>query len=79
MPKLTIWKLVLITCIAGFAAAAVSISHTEEASIVVPETAAQTAPQMCGVTPRPIARSYRKYTSRYLSQTPVAYTPRRSR
>lgn len=34
MPSITIWKLFLIICIAGFAAAAVSIGHAEKASII---------------------------------------------
>jgi hypothetical protein len=79
MPKLTIWKLALITCIAGFAAAAVSIGHTEEASIVAPKTAApQTAPQMCPAANRPMTRPVSTYSSRYLRQTPVSYTARRN-
>ena len=80
MPRMTIWKLVLITCIAGFAAAAVSIGHTEEASIVTTEsTAPQTTSQLCptaqGQMSRPIGPTYK----RYLRQTPVSYTARRDR
>ena len=83
MPRMTIWKLVLITCIAGFAAAAVSIGHTEEASILAPESAApQTAApqttQMCPAASRQITRPASTYTSRYLRQTPVSYTARRN-
>ena len=79
MPRMTIWKLFLITCIAGFAAAAVSIGHSEEASIMAPETAApQTAPQMCPAASRSMTRPATAYTSRYLRQTPVSYTARRN-
>ena len=78
MPKLTIWKLVLITCIAGFAAA-VSIGHSEEASIVATEIAAPHTTQLCpaaqGQMSRPIGATYK----RYLRQTPVSYTARRDR
>jgi len=76
---MTIWKLVLITCIAGFAAAAVSIGHAEKASIVATETAAPQTTQMCpaaqGQMSRPIGATYK----RYLRQTPVSYTARRDR
>ena len=79
MPRMTIWKLVLITCIAGFAAAAVSIGHAENVSIVVAETAApQTTPQQCSADSRPMTRPATAYTSRYLRQTPVSYTARRN-
>ena len=80
MPRMTIWKLVLITCIAGFAAAAVSIGHTEEASIVATEsTAPQTTSQLCPTAQdqmsRPIGATYK----RYLRQTPISYTVQRTR
>ena len=79
MPRMTIWKLVLITCIAGFAAAAVSIGHSEEAGILAPQSAApQTTPQMCPAASRQITRPVSTYTSRYLRQTPVSYTARRN-
>jgi hypothetical protein len=76
---MTIWKLFLITCIAGFAAAAVSIGHAEEASILAPQTAApQTTPQQCSAASRPMTRPATAYRSRYLRQTPVSYTARRN-
>ncbi len=78
MPRMTIWKLFLITCIAGFAAAAVSIGHAEQASIVAPETAAPQSTQMCPAAKRPMTRPATAYTSRYLRQTPVSYTARRN-
>lgn len=80
MPRMTIWKLFLITCIAGFAAAAVTIGHAEKTSIVTPETAApQTTPQMCPAAQARTTRPANAYRSRYLRQTPVSYTARRNR
>ena len=57
MPKMTIQKLFLITCIAGFAAAAVSIGHSEEASIVAQQTAAPQTTQMCPSARSPLTRT----------------------
>ncbi len=76
MPRMTIWKLVLITCIAGFAAAAVSIGHTEEASIMATESAAPQTTQMCPSARNPLTRvpAYK----RFLNQTPVSFTARRN-
>ena len=77
MPRFTIKKLFLITCVAGFAAAAVSIGHAEKASIMVPATAApQTTPQMCPAARSPLTRAP-KY-KRYLNQTPVSRIVRRN-
>ncbi len=78
MPRMTIWKLVLITCIAGFAAAAVSIGHAEKTSIVAPATAAPQTTQMCPAAKRAMTRPATAYRSRYLRQTPVSYTTRRN-
>jgi hypothetical protein len=76
---MTICKLVLITCIVGFAAAVVSIGHKEEASIVATEIAAPHTTQMCpvaqGQMSRPIGATYK----RYLRHAPVSYTARRDR
>lgn len=76
MPKLTIRKLVLITCIGGFAAA-VSIGRAKDASIGAPETAAApTAPQVCGAPSTTMTQQL--VYKRYLSQTPpLRITPRR--
>ena len=72
MPRMTIRRILLIPCIAGLAAAAVSISHAEKASI--PDQAAETATyqttsQMCPAARRPMTRAPRAY-QRYLNRTP---------
>ena len=78
MPRMTIWKLVLITCIAGFAAAAVSIGHSEEASIMAQQTAAPQTTQMCPSAQSRISRPIGATYKRYLNQTPVSFTARRN-
>ena len=76
MPRMTIQKLFLITCIAGFAAAAVSIGHSEEASIMAPQAAAPQTTQMCPSARSPLTRA--PAYKRYLNQTPVSFTARRN-
>ncbi len=82
MPNITLWKLFLITCIAGLAAAAVSIGHAEQTgtivqtndAVVAPQTALPMCPSAQGQMSRPIGTTYK----RFLRQTPVSYITRRN-
>lgn len=73
MPRMTIQKMFLITCIAGLAATVVSISRAEKASILDHAneiTAQQATPNMCPTSRGPMTRlpAYK----RYLDQTPIS-------
>lgn len=80
MPTITIQKILLVTCIAAFAAM-VSIGHAEKTGIVdhaVRTETQQAAPQMCGAPRAPMTRLpvYKRYLNRTRS---LPYTPRRHR
>ncbi len=82
MLNITLWKLFLITCIAGLAVAAEFIGHAEKASTIAQTNDAAVAPRaalpMClsvqGQMSRPIGTTYK----RFLRQTPVSYITRRN-
>jgi hypothetical protein len=77
MSRTTIWKLFPITCIIVFAAAGVSIGHSEMLRItgqsndeaVALRTALPLCPSLQGQVSRPANAIYR----RYLAHTPIAH------
>jgi hypothetical protein len=75
MPKMTLWKLFLIACIAGFAVAAVSIGHAEKAGTIVQSNVAASAPRtalpMCPSAQGQMSKPVRPTYKRYLGQTPM--------
>jgi hypothetical protein len=75
MPKITLWKLFLIACIAGFAAAAVSIGHAEKTDTIVRTNVAANAPRtalpMCPSAQGQMSKPARPTYQRYLGQTPM--------